>query len=144
MDKYIEKIKELRRENMKLKKYKLFVEKSKDSKSIYDEIKNLRNELNKYKNLGTELNRSKDLNLQLQTQIYKLQQSELSFANKSNFYRQQMEINDLEEEVEKQKTEKDKIYDDHKDTFERNEKLEGIVDKLKNLLKDVAELSDSE
>lgn len=144
MDKYIEKIKELKRENHKLKKYKLFVEKSKDTNIIYNEIKDLQNQLAYYQNMETKFKHTLNLNLQLQTQIDSLLLSELTFANKTQFYRQQMEINQLEEKVEKQKTEKDKYYEDHKDTFERNNKLQNIVNKLKDLLEDVDNLSDSD
>jgi len=138
MDKYIEKIRELKRENMKLKKYKVFVEKSKDSKSIYDQIKNLQIKLEKKDALETRCKHLLSENKILQSKVSKLQRSELSFANKSNFYKQQIEINQLEENIEK-------LKDEYKNTFERNKKLEMIVEKLADvfsLCEFDAELSD--
>lgn len=133
MDKHIEKIRELKRDNNKLKKYKNFVEKSKDTKSIYDEIKNLKNQLEKYENLDQELQNCKLQISKYKTEISNLNKSELSFANKSNFYKQQMEINQL-------KDDKDKLNKNYKETFEKNKKLENIVEKLQDVFEDIEEL----
>ena len=123
MDKYIEKIRELKRENGKLKKYKVFVEKSKDSKSIYNELKGFKKESEQIPGLKKRCNELLSENKRLQSKISDLNNSQLSFANKSNFYKQQMQINKLEEE-------QIKLKEEYKDTFERNKTLEMIVEKL--------------
>jgi len=132
MDKY-EKIRELKRENIKLKKYKNFVNKSKDTKEIYDKIKDLQEEFDKYQKCKKRCSDLLYENQTLQQTLLKLQQSELSFANKSNFYKQQMQINRLNENIEK-------LNHDYKQTFERNKDLEKVVEKLK----DVFQLCDFE
>ena len=127
-NKHIEKIRELKRENMKLKKYKTFVQKSKDSKEIYNEMKDLQNEVNKYQACKKHSEHLLYENKMLQAQVLKLEQSELSFANKSNFYKQQILINQLNETVEN-------LNNNYKKTFEKNKKLEIIVNKLQSLFK---------
>ena len=123
MDKYIEKIRELKRENGKLKKYKVFVEKSKDTNTIYNEIKGFKKESEQIPGLKKRCNELLSENKRLQSKIFDLNNSQLSFANKSNFYKQQMQINKLEEDMRK-------LKEEYKDTFERNKILEMIVEKL--------------
>lgn len=137
MDKYIEKIRMLKKENMKLKKYKIFVEKNKDTKLIYNEIKNLQNEENKYKILQKDFIFLQEENKLLSKQVLELKNSELSFANKNKFYKQQIQINSLEEDIKILNNEKNQIYEDHKDTFEKNKDMEIVINRLKNIFDDV-------
>ena len=140
MDKYIDKIRELRKENHKLKKYKVFVDKSKDSKSIYNEISNFQKEMGNFEILQKKYKSLDEENKKLKKLVGKLQDSELSFVNKNKFYHQQMKINELQEQINILKQEKDQIYKDHEETFERNKILELIVEKLKDITSEVEKL----
>lgn len=140
MDKYIDKIRELKKENYKLKKYKVFVDKNKDTKGIYKEITNLKNKSDDLEKLKKDFKSLEQENIQLKNQIKHLKDSELSFVNKSKFYQQQMKINDLESEIVTLQEEKKQIYKDHEETFERNKILELIVQKLKDITIEVEKL----
>lgn len=137
MDKYINKIHELKKENIKLKKYKIFVEKNKNTKSIYSEIENLQNEKTKFEILKQDFSKLNEENNILKSKILKFKESELSFANKNKFYSQQIEINNLKENIIKLEKEKKQIYEDHRDTFKKNKDMQIIIDRLKNIFNDV-------
>ena len=127
MDKYIKKIRELKRENIKLKKYKVFVEKNKDTKSIYNDIENYQKEIKKNKILVSDLKQFIIKNKELLIKINNLKNSELSFVNKSNFYKQQIEINILNEKIKNNEKEKVEINKQNENMYKRNKFLEDIL-----------------
>lgn len=143
MDKYInlddsvklKKIIELKKEINKLKKYKNFVEKSKDTKQILDDIIFLQKEQEKYKELQKRYNDLLKENKLLSNNLDKLKQSELSFVNKNTFYHQEMTINSLKQKIQEMEREKEEIKENNKEILIKNEKLERVVDKIMEITK---------